>query len=121
MSTVVRRNRKGSDAEILRLNSVGLSLITMGRLLGCHPSSLSQRLKALDVDPVDTRRSFMEDVFVSLPEEYQEKLADLLLAEGPEPDRPKPIKDYVRELLVRDVAAKTGAFSPTQGAQPAHV
>ena len=65
MSTVYRPNRKATDADIIRLNSVGLSLSTIAGLFGCHPATISLRLKALNVAPADTRRSFMEDVFIS--------------------------------------------------------
>lgn len=94
MSTVNRANRKASDADIIRLNSVGLSLATIARVLDCHPSTVTIRLTSLKVQPADTRRSFMEDVFTSLTPEQQEWLADQL---GPECS----IKDFVKKLIVK--------------------
>lgn len=78
MSTANRPNRKGSDADLIRLNSVGLSLATVAKVIGCHPTTVTLRLKSLGVDPADTRRTFMEDVFLRLTLQEQEWLADHL-------------------------------------------
>ena len=94
MSTVFRANRKATDDDILRLNSVGLSLATIARALDCHPTTITQRLKTLGVPPADTRRSFMEDIFLALPVQVQEWLANQLSAE-------MSVKDFVRELLLQ--------------------
>ena len=94
MSTAYRVNRKATDADIVRLNSVGLSLATIAKLLGCHPTTVTLRLKSLGVEPSDTRRTFMEDVFVQLDTDQQEWLADLLETKN------ISIKTYVRRLLV---------------------
>jgi hypothetical protein len=102
MSTVLRRNRKGSDEEILRLNSIGLSLSTIASIVDCHPTSITLRLKSLKVPPADTRRSFMEDILATLPPEFKEDIADALLAD----EKPKSIKDYVRELIEKDVTSR---------------
>lgn len=93
MSNVNRPNRKATDYEIIRLNSVGLSLKTVASILNCHPTTVTLRLKSLGVDPADTRRSFMEDVLLTLPEIQQDWLADQL-------DANTSIKDFVRQLLV---------------------
>lgn len=94
MSTAYRVNRKATDGDIVRLNSVGLSLATIAKLLGCHPTTVTLRLKSLGVEPSDTRRTFMEDVFVQLDTDQQEWLADLLETKN------ISIKTYVRRLLV---------------------
>lgn len=88
------RPRKVDDADIIRLNSVGLSLTTSAEILGVHPSTVTMRLRELGVAPADTRRTFMEDIFVALPNPIQEWLADQL---GPHIS----IKDYVKGLIVR--------------------
>ena len=93
MSTVNRANRKATDADIIRLNSVGLSLATIARVLGCHPSTVTIRLTSLKINPADTRRSFMEDVFTRLSPDEQEWLADQLSPEV-------SIKDFVVKLIV---------------------
>lgn len=103
MSQVFRANRKANDDDIIRLNSVGLSLATIARALDCHATTITQRLKALGVLPADTRRSFMEDIFLSLPIEVQEWLANQLSPTF-------SIKDFVRELLL---AAHQQAIRPT--------
>lgn len=93
MSSIHRSNRIASDADIIRLNSVGLSLSTIAQLLGCHPTSVTVRLRSLNIPPADTRRTFMEDVFRSLTTPQQEWLADQLSANY-------SVKDFVRDRLV---------------------
>ena len=94
MSTLFRANRKAEDANIIRLNSVGLSLGTIARVLDCHPSTVTLRLNSLGVPPADTRRSFMEDIFVSLSVEQQEWLADQLVSG-------MTIKEFVKSLIIK--------------------
>lgn len=92
MSTAYRKNRKASDDDIIRLNSVGLSLATIAGVLGCHPTTITLRLKALGVAPADTRRAFMEDVFVTLDPNQQEWLADQMQGG-------QSIKVFVKNLI----------------------
>lgn len=108
MSNVYRSNRKGSDEEIIRLNSVGLSLSTIAKVLDCHPTTVTLRLKSLNIKPADTRRTFMEDVFTSLSNDQQEWLADQL---GPHIS----VKDFVRNLVVKEYMLKK---PQNQGNQP---
>lgn len=91
MSDVKRANRKATDADIIRLNSVGLSLGTVARALDCHPTSVTLRLRQLKIPPADTRRSFMEDIFLALQLDEQEWLADQVVNVN--------IKDYVKKLI----------------------
>lgn len=95
MAKVFRANRKATDDQIIRLNSVGLSLSTIGEMLDCHPTTITQRLNSLGIPPADTRRAFMEDVIRAMTENQQEWLADQL---GPHIS----IKDYVRNLIVKE-------------------
>lgn len=97
MSSVYRANRKASDADIIRLNSVGLSLATIARALDCHPTTITLRLKSLGIPPADTRRTFMEDVFMTLSTDQQEWLANQLSSTV-------SIKDYMKELIVKEHA-----------------
>lgn len=97
MSTVFRHNRKATDADIVRLNSVGLSLATIARALNCHPTTITLRLKSLNVPPADTRRAFMEDVFLALNLDEQEWLADQL-------NGSMPVKDFVQRLIKQEHA-----------------
>ena len=101
MSTVFRRNRKGSDRDILRLNSLGLSLSTVGAKLNCHPTSITLRLKSLNVAPADTRRAFMDDIFKQLPDDHQDDIADC------------SIKDYICDLIRNDVEKRRHNQPPT--------
>lgn len=98
MSTANRPNRKASDADIIRLNSVGLSLSTIGKMLGCHPTTITLRLEALKVPPADTRRAFMEGIYLSLSPAQQDWLASQL---GPQIS----IRDFVHNLLIEKFLA----------------
>lgn len=95
MSTVNRPNRKATDSDIIRMNSVGLSLTTIAKVLGVHPTTVTLRLRSLKISPADTRRTFMEDIFISLTNEQQEWLADRL---GPNTS----IKDFMKNLVVKE-------------------
>ena len=107
MSTVYRANRKAIDADIIRLNSVGLSLGTIARALDCHPTTITLRLRSLKIPPADTRRSFMEDIFLTLTMEQQEWLADQVETTA--------VKDYVKQLIVEkhaEAKANQGSNQP---------
>lgn len=101
MPTVLRRNRKGSDRDITRLNSLGFSLKAIGKKLSCHPTSITLRLNGLKIPPADTRRAFMEGIFNDLPEEIQDNVADMLESDGS-----TTIRDYVRDLIAADQAER---------------
>jgi hypothetical protein len=101
MSGVYRANRKATDEDIIQLNSVGMSLASIAKLLDCHPTTVTLRLQALGISPADTRRAFMEDIYLSLPPKQQKWLAKQL---GPHVS----IKDYVRNLLVKEFLAHSG-------------
>ena len=105
MSSVYRANRKATDADIIRLNSVGLSLATIARALDCHPTTITLRLRSLKIPPADTRRSFMEDIFLTLTMEQQEWLADQVETTA--------VKDYVKQLII-----DKHAESLNQGSKP---
>lgn len=100
MPVANRPNRKATDDDIIRLNSLGLSLGTVAEALGCHPTTITLRLKSLNVDPSDTRRAFMEDIVLSFSEKQLEWLSAQL---GPH----LSIKDYVKNLIVKDYLAHT--------------
>lgn len=100
MSELLRHNRKIIDGDVVRLNSVGLSLATIGRLLGCHQTTVTIRLKSLGIVPADTRRSFMEDVFTNLNLDQQEWLADQM-AKG------TSVATFVKDLIIQAHAEAT--------------
>lgn len=99
MSSANRPNRKASDQDIIRLNSVGLSLGTIARKLGVHPTTITLRLTSLGIFPADTRRTFMEDIYNGLSPAQQDWLAEQL---GPHVS----IKDYMKSLLVKEFLHK---------------
>jgi len=102
MSSVNRSNRKAIDEDLIRLNSVGLSLATIAKLLGCHHTTVTQRLKALKIEPADTRRAFMEDILKKMSQAQQDWLADQL---GPH----LSVKDFVLNLLAKEHLRQTQA------------
>lgn len=93
MTSAYRANRKAEDEDIVRLNSVGLSLGAIAKTLDCHPTTITLRLKDLGVQPADTRRAFMEAIYKNLTPRQREWLEDQL---GPT----HTIKDFVHNLLV---------------------
>ena len=105
-----RPNKKASDEDIIRMNSVGLSLGTIAKIFDCHPSTVTARLKSLGIEPADTRRTFMEDIVVSLTDEQQAWLVDQL---GPA----LTIKDFVRSLIIKEHTLKSrlAQIQPNQG------
>lgn len=100
MSDKFRQNRKASDQDIVNLNNIGLSLRSIGERLGVHHSSVKTRLESLNIPPADTRRAFMEDIYDGLTPGQQEWLGDQL-------DSGRPIKSYVRELIIAHHARQT--------------
>lgn len=98
MSNAFRPNRKATDDDIIRLNSVGLALSTIAAELDCHPTTITLRLQALGIPPADTRRAFMEGIYTSLADPQKRWLEAQL---GPHIS----IKDYIRNLLVKEFLA----------------
>lgn len=80
------------DADIIRMNSVGLCQSTIATALGCHPTTVTQRLKFNNVTPADTRRGFMEDIIMNLGADCSEWLADQV-------NQNLTIKDYIVSLI----------------------
>ena len=64
------------DTDIIRMNSVGLCQSTIASAVGCHPTTVTQRLKFNNVEPADTRRGFMEAIIIDLGCDCSEWLAD---------------------------------------------
>lgn len=92
-------NRKTDDRQIVGLNSVGLSLKRVGIEAGVHHTTVTYRLKELNIPPADTRRSFMEDIYDGLSSRQREWLIEQL--EGG-----RSIKDFVKGLIVKEFIAK---------------
>lgn len=85
--------KKVNDREIIALNSVGIGLTGIGKRLDCHHTTVKARLKVLNIDPADTRRSFMEDIYDGLSVNQKDWLIGKL---GPSTS----IKDFVEGLIV---------------------
>lgn len=93
MANVKKVNRV-QDTDIKRLNHVGLGLKAIAQILGCHPATITLRLEAMGVKPTDTRRSFMERVFMALPNDVQDWLSNDLYNNG------IGIQEFVTKLIV---------------------
>jgi hypothetical protein len=87
--------KKSNDNDIVNLNNVGLSLCTIAGKLKIHHTTVTYRLKTLGIQPADTRRAFMEDIYESLSEPQKGWLIDQL-SPG------YSVKDFVRSLLIRE-------------------
>lgn len=87
--------KKVNNKDIIELNSVGIGLNSMATRLDCHHTTITARLKQLNIAPADTRRSFMEDIYDSLSNQQREFLVGQL---GPAIS----IKDYIRSLIIND-------------------
>jgi hypothetical protein len=98
--------RKADDRKIIEFNNLGLSLTGIGERLNVHPTTVSNRLKELRIDPIDTRRAFMEDIFEALAPAQQEWLIQQL---GPG----YTVKDFVRALLIKEYVNRTTAAGVT--------
>ena len=96
MTAANRTNRKITDQETVKLNSLGLSLSGIAKRYDCHPTAISTRLKTLNIAPADTRRSFMDKIVNNLTPAQEDLLASKL---GPG----HSIQDYVNNLILRDL------------------
>lgn len=89
---------------MIKLNSAGISLQGIANYFGVHKATISMKLKELDIKPIDTRRSFMEDIFNSLSLVQQQKLLDKV---GPG----YSLKQYIVTLIINDVSRGTNEKS----------
>lgn len=86
--------KKADDLRIIELNSVGISLSGIGRRLSIHHTTVTSRLKAHNIEPADTRRAFMEDIYDSLSLAQKDWLIEQLGGRN--------IKDLVKSLIVKE-------------------
>lgn len=102
----VKKAHRVQDIDIKRLNHVGLGLKAIAEHLGCHAATVTLRLKAMNIEPTDTRRSFMEQVFFSLTPDQQDWLSHNLFNAG------IGVKEFVSTLI-------TEAYQNNPGTVPA--
>lgn len=69
---------KVPDEYIIKLNDLGLSLESIGRQFGYHPSTIKHRLTKLGIEAADTRRTFAEKIYKRLTPNEREWLSDTL-------------------------------------------
>jgi len=87
--------KKADDKTIIELNNIGMSMTGIAQWLGVHHTTITYRLKALGIAPVDTRRAFMEDVFEALPSVQQDWLISQM---GPG----YSVKDLIKSLITKE-------------------
>lgn len=95
-SSNYQKELQDRDATIIRLNNIGLGLATIAQILGCHPSTITHRLKKLRIEAMDTRRAFMEDVITQLTEDEQQWLLETL------DERQLNIKELIVKLIKQE-------------------
>lgn len=93
MTTAFRQELQERDEQIIKLNNTGLGMSTIAELLNCHPTTITHRLKKLNVEPIDTRRGFMEDIISKLTYEEQEWLLEILT------EKEMNIKEFITKLI----------------------
>lgn len=94
----VKKALRVKDSDIVRLNYVGLPLKAIGEILGCHYATITNRMKAMNLAPVDTRRGFMEDIFKDLSADQQDWLSNYLY------NNQIPIKSFLSFLIQKAYA-----------------
>lgn len=92
-------NKKADDLKIIGLNGVGISLSGIGQRCGIHHTTVTGRLKALNIPPADTRRAFMEEIFDGLSVTQQEWLIEKV-------NTGTNIKDLIRGLIIKDFISR---------------
>lgn len=110
----VKKEDRVQDTDIKRLNHVGVGLKAISDMLGCHAATITLRLKNMSIKPTDTRRSFMEQVFLGLKPEVQDWLSTNLYNAG------IPIKTFVSRLITEayQEACKNGTVRQTAAPAP---
>ena len=74
---------------------LGHSLSSIAEMYGVHSTTVLNRLRSLNYEPLDYRRSFCEDLIHSLPAGVLEKLQSKVIAyEG--------IHNYIKKLIIKD-------------------
>lgn len=91
----VPQSERVQDADIRRLNHVGLSQKAIAEELGCHPATVAVKLRTLGIKSVDTRHSFMEAVYKGLNRSQQEWLSRHLY------NNEMDLRKFVSELVVQ--------------------
>lgn len=84
-----------TDELMIELNSLGHSLAYIANAFNVHPTTVRNRLIALNVSPVDTRRSFMDDVLKNLNKSQIDWLSTNLASN-------RTVKDFVVGLIQQE-------------------
>lgn len=108
----VKKSERVQDTDIKRLNHVGLGLKAIADKLGCHAATVTTRLKALGVKPIDTRRSFLEQVFEGLTPDEQDWLSHNLY------NADISIREFVVQLIKEAFSSAPAVAPPTPAPMP---
>lgn len=84
-----------NEPLLIAMNMLGYSLFSISRVMKCHPSTVTNRLRDLGIPAIDTRHSFMEDIIEPMPDVQKEWVLDQL-------SNKVTIKTYVRDLINKD-------------------
>lgn len=104
--------KRFSDSDLIALNTVGLSTMTIGKIFSVNQSAVTARLKKLNMPSFYQRgksRTFMEDIFFNLSPEEKEYLTSRAMENG--------IKSYLENLIKEDYAAHTKPTGSPEGSQ----
>ena len=89
-----------SDEAIIKLNDLGLSLTRIGEITGYHFSTVKLRLDEAGIKPVDTRRSFMDDIYKKLTPAQRQWLSEEL-------NQGQSISAFLRMIIVEKYNNRT--------------
>lgn len=81
------------DEGIRRLTKLGLSQSLIAKKYNCSTATISMRLKHMGMESHDTRKSFMDSVFLKLPLSVREYLGERTIGED-------DIEDVIVESLI---------------------
>lgn len=95
--------RRVADEKIIALNSLGLSLRRIAKALDIHYTTVRNRLDALGIEPFDTRRAFMGEIYDSLNEDQVQWLLDEL---GPNFNVQDLVKKLITDRYFREIKSQ---------------
>ena len=87
-------NQKASDEEIVTLNNMGMSVTGIAEYFGMHPTSVSARLKRMNIPVVNPRHAFMDGLLRTLTESELLWLSEQVSVKY-------PINAFIRDLIVK--------------------
>jgi hypothetical protein len=93
--------KRQQNEQIIALNSIGLPLTEIAEITEMQFSTVKNRMIAMGIEPSDTRRSFMKDIYLSLNTSQREWLISKMVPGT-------NIMDFVRSILITEYARNGG-------------